>query len=199
MSQAADITAFDANLIPVGEDQLPMIEQTVDIVKRFNNIYGQTLTMPEALLGDVPRVKGLDGNSKMSKSLNNSIYLADSKEVIEQKIKKALTDTQKIRLDDKGRPEVCTVYSYHQLFNKENLNTIKKECQAGTRGCAQCKKELSEKIIEFLEPIQKRRKYYEERPKLVDKILKEGSKRAQVKAAKTLKKVKKAMKLDYFN
>ncbi len=199
VSQAADITAFEANLVPVGEDQLPMIEQTVDIVKRFNNIYGPTLTMPEALVGDAPRVKGLDGNSKMSKSLNNSIYIADSKETIEQKIKKALTDSQKIKIDDKGRPEICTVYSYHQLFNKENANTIKKECQAGARGCAQCKKELTEKVIEFLEPIQKKRKYYEERPKLVDKILKDGTKKAKAKASQTLKKVKKAMKLDYFN
>lgn len=199
ISQAADITAFEANLVPVGEDQLPMIEQTSDIVKKFNNIYGPTLTMPQALLGDFPRIKGLDGDSKMGKSLNNAIFIADSPEIIEQKVKKALTDTKKIRLDDKGDPEICTVYSYHKLFNKENLKTIKKECESGARGCAQCKKELSEKIIEFLEPIQKKRKYYEERPKLVDKILKEGSKRAQVKAAKTLKKVKKAMKLDYFN
>jgi tryptophanyl-tRNA synthetase len=199
VSQAADITAFEANLIPVGEDQLPMVEQTIDIVKRFNNIYGPTLIMPEALVGDAPRVKGLDGNSKMSKSLNNSIYIADSKETIEQKIKKALTDSQKIKIDDKGRPEICTVYSYHQLFNKENAGTIKKECQAGARGCAQCKKELTEKVIEFLEPIQKRRKYYEERPKLVDKILKDGTKKAKAKASQTLKKVKKAMKLDYFN
>jgi tryptophanyl-tRNA synthetase len=183
----------------VGEDQLPVIEQAVDIAKKFNNIYGPTLTIPEALIGEFPRVKGLDGNLKMSKSLNNAIFIADSPETIEQKIKKALTDTQKIKLDDKGRPEVCTVFSYHQLFNKENVGTIKKECQAGARGCAQCKKELTAKVIEFLEPIQKKRKYYEDRPKLVDKILKDGTKKAKAKASGTLKKVKKAMKLDYFD
>lgn len=199
VSQTADITAFSANLVPVGEDQLPVIEQAVDIAKKFNNIYGPTLTIPEALIGEFPRVKGLDGNLKMSKSLNNAIFIADSPEIIEQKIKKALTDTQKIKLDDKGRPEVCTVFSYHQLFNKENVGTIKKECQAGARGCAQCKKELTAKVIEFLEPIQKKRKYYEDRPKLVDKILKDGTKKAKAKASETLKKVKKAMKLDYFS
>lgn len=199
ISQSADITAFAADLIPVGEDQLPMIEQTTDIVKKFNNIYGETLTLPKALLGEAPRVKGLDGNAKMGKSLNNAIYISDTKEVIEGKVKKALTDSQKIRIDDKGRPEICIVYSYHQLFNKENTEKIKKECQGGNRGCAQCKKELSEKIISFLEPLQKRRKYYEERPNLVDKILKDGTKEARKKASETLKKVKKAMKLDYFN
>lgn len=198
ISQSADITAFAADLIPVGEDQLPMIEQTTDIVKKFNNIYGETLTLPKALLGEAPRVKGLDGNAKMGKSLNNAIYISDTKEVIEGKVKKALTDSQKIRIDDKGRPEICTVYSYHQLFNKENTEKIKKECQSGGRGCAQCKKELSEKIISFLEPLQKRRKYYEERPNLVDKILKDGTKKARKKASETLKKVKKAMRLDYF-
>lgn len=198
ISQSADITAFAADLIPVGEDQLPMIEQTTDIVKKFNNIYGETLTLPKALLGEAPRVKGLDGNAKMGKSLNNAIYISDTKEVIEGKVKKALTDSQKIRIDDKGRPEICIVYSYHQLFNKENTEKIKRECQSGDRGCAQCKKELSEKIISFLEPLQKRRKYYEERPNLVDKILKDGTKKARKKASETLKKVKKAMRLDYF-
>lgn len=198
ISQSADITAFAADLIPVGEDQLPMIEQTTDIVKKFNNIYGETLTLPKALLGEAPRVKGLDGNAKMGKSLNNAIYISDTKEVIEGKVKKALTDSQKIRINDKGRPEICTVYSYHQLFNKENTEKIKRECQSGGRGCAQCKKELSEKIISFLEPLQKRRKYYEERPNLVDKILKDGTKKARKKASETLKKVKKAMRLDYF-
>ncbi len=198
VSQAADITAFEANLVPVGEDQLPMIEQTREIVKKFNGIYGETLIMPEAMVGHFGRIKGLDGNAKMGKSLNNAIYLADSPEIIEQKVKKALTDTQKLKVDDKGRPEVCTVFSYHEIFSKGNLENIKKECQSGARGCAKCKKELTENIVEFLRPIQERRKYYEKRPKLVEKILKDGTKRAKKKAEETLKKVKKKMSLDYF-
>lgn len=198
ISQAADITAFSANLVPVGEDQLPVVEQTREIVKRFNSIYGNILVMPEALLGEFPRIKGLDGDSKMSKSLGNAIYITDSPEVIEQKVRKALTDTKKIKIDDAGRPEICTVFSYHKIFNKENLGIIEKECRSGARGCSQCKKELVEKIIEFLAPIQKKRKYYEERPKLVDKILRDGTKKARAKASETLKAVKKGMRLDYF-
>lgn len=198
VSQAADITAFEADLVPVGEDQLPMIELAKDIVRKFNNIYGPTLKIPNALIGDFPRIKGLDGNSKMGKSLNNAIYIADKPEIIEQKIKKALTDTQKIKLNDKGRPEICTVFSYHKLFNKSNLKKIEKECRSGERGCAQCKKELSESVINFLAPIQEKRKYYEERPELVNKILIEGTKKAKTKAEETLKKVKERMKLDYF-
>jgi tryptophanyl-tRNA synthetase len=198
VSQAADITAFDTDLVPVGEDQLPMLEQTRDIVKKFNNIYGDTLKIPEAMVGNFGRVKGLDGNNKMSKSLNNAIYIADKPEIIEAKIKKALTDQQKIKLNDKGRPEVCTVFSYHQMFNSSNLKNIKTECQNGQRGCVQCKKELTKNIIEFLKPFQERRKYYEDRPELVEKILKAGTKKAKIKTSQTLRKVKKAMKLDYF-
>ncbi|MDD3711135.1 MAG: tryptophan--tRNA ligase [Patescibacteria group bacterium] len=198
VSQAADITAFEANLVPVGEDQLPQIEQTKEIVRKFNSLYGETLIVPEAMISNFGRVKGLDGNTKMGKSLNNAIYIADSPEMIEQKVKKALTDTQKLKVDDKGHPEICTVFSYHEIFSKGNLGNIKKECQNGARGCAQCKKELTNNIIEFLKPIQERRKYYEKRPKLVEKILKDGTKRAKKKAEETLKKVKKKMKLDYF-
>jgi len=198
VSQAADITAFEANLVPVGEDQLPQIEQTKDIVRKFNSIYGETLVVPEAMVGNFGRVKGLDGSAKMGKSLDNAIYIADSPEIIERKVKKALTDTKKLKIDDKGRPEVCTVFSYHEIFSKDNLANIEKECRSGARGCAQCKKELTENIITFLQPIQERRKYYEKRPELVEKILKDGTKRARKKAEETLKKVKKKMKLDYF-
>ena len=199
VSQSADITAFEADLVPVGEDQLPMIEQTRDIVKKFNHIYGETLKAPKALIGNHGRIKGLDGNSKMGKSLNNAIYLADSPEIIEQKVKKALTDPNKIKLNDKGNPDICNVFYYHQIFKSSNLDTIKSECQKGERGCVQCKKELTENIINFLKPIQEKRKHYEERPELVEKILQDGTKKARIKTQETIKKVKQAMKLDYFN
>jgi tryptophanyl-tRNA synthetase len=198
VSQAADITAFGADLVPVGEDQLPMIEQTREIVKKFNSIYGDILKEPEALIGSVGRVKGLDGNSKMGKSLNNAIYLADEPEVIEQKVKKALTDTKKIKIDDKGNPDDCMVYYYHQIFSKNNLENIKNECQSGARGCVQCKKELSSNIVKYLEPIREKRKYYEERPELVREIVESGTKKARVKASEILKKVKEGMRIDYF-
>ncbi|MFA5420739.1 MAG: tryptophan--tRNA ligase [Patescibacteria group bacterium] len=199
VSQSADITAFEADLVPVGNDQLPMIEQAKEIVRKFNNIYGETLKEPEAMLGDFPRVKGLDGNNKMGKSLNNAIYLSDDPETIEQKIKKALTDKNKVKVDDPGNPADCTVYYYHEIFSKNNLSNIKRECEGGLRGCVQCKKELSQNIINFLEPIREKRKYYEERPELVNKIIEDGTKKARVKAGQVLNKVKKSMKIDYFS
>ncbi len=198
ISQAADITAFDADLVPVGEDQIPVIEQTKDIVKKFNHIYGPCLKSPEALVGEFGRIKGLDGNSKMGKSLNNAIYIADEANTIKEKVKKALTDTKKIKLNDKGQPEFCTVFSYQQIFNQENIKKIKKECQEGLRGCSQCKEELSAKIINFLKPIQEKRDYYKKNKKITEDILREGTKRAKIKAEATLKRVKKAMRLDYF-
>ena len=166
---------------------------------KFNQIYGPILKEPEPKLSRFPRIKGLDGSSKMGKSLNNAIYLADSPEVIEKKIKSAITDTKKIRLKDKGHPDVCTVFSYHKMVSFNELDTIKNECKEGTRGCVQCKKELTQNIIKLLAPIQEKRKYYQERPKLVEEILFEGTKKARTVAAETLKKVKEKMYLNYFN
>ena len=198
VSQAADITAFGADLVPVGEDQLPMIEQTKEIVKKFNSIYGNILKEPEALIGSVGRVKGLDGNTKMGKSLNNAIYLADEPEIIEQKVKKALTDTKKIKIDDKGNPNDCMVYYYHKIFSQDNLRNIETECKSGKRGCVHCKKELSENIIKYLEPIREKRKYYQNKPELVREIIENGTKKAKIMASETLKKVKEGMKINYF-
>lgn len=198
VSQAADITAFDGAVVPVGEDQLPMIEQTREIVRRFNKIYGETLVLPEPYLSDNVRIKGLDGNQKMGKSLNNAIYLADSEEEISKKIMSAVTDPNKIKKDDPANPEVCMVYYYHKLVSEKNLNTIHDECRAGARGCVACKKELIKNMMEFLEPIQKKRKFYEEHPEVVDEILIEGTKKARQKAKEVLARVKKNMRIDYF-
>ncbi len=197
VSQAADITAFDGAFIPVGEDQIPMIEQTREIVRKFNRIYGKTLVEPEYLLSEYSRIKGLDGNEKMGKSLGNAIYLSDNKEELTKKIMKAITDTNKIKKDDPGNPLNCMVFYYHKLINK-NVKTVEVECQKGTRGCVDCKKELIEKMKQFLEPIQERRKYYEERPELVEKIIKEGTKKARGLASQTMKRVRKNMKINYF-
>ena len=199
VSQAADITCFKGECVPVGDDQLPLIEQCREIVRKFNSIYGEILKVPEPLLSTTPRIKGLDGNEKMGKSLGNAIYLADSEETINKKIMGALTDTNKIKKDDPANPEVCMVYYYHKLVNnEENINKICSECKEGQRGCVQCKKELIEAMNTFLKPIREKRKYYDDNPEEVDKILKEGTEKAREKAKETIKEVKKAMKIDYY-
>lgn len=199
VSQAADITAFEGKLVPVGEDQLPLIEQCREIVRKFNSIYGEVLIEPEAVLSSAKRIKGLDGNDKMGKSLGNAIYLSDSEEEITKKVMSAVTDPKRIKKDDLGNPDVCMVAYYHNLFTYNNdVNTICTECREGKRGCVACKKQLAHNIIETLRPIREKRKYYEEHPEEVDKILKEGTEKARAKAKKTMVKVKKAMKLNYF-
>lgn len=197
VSQAADITAFNGKIIPVGEDQLPLIEQCREIVRKFNSIYGETLIEPEARLTKMPRIKGLDGNEKMGKSLGNAIYLVDDEKTIKTKIMSALTDKNKIKIDDPANPDVCMVYYYHKLLENNNLKTICEECKKGQRGCVACKKELIQKMNEFLEPIRKRRSEYENNPEKVDKILKEGTLKAREVSKETMKRVKKAIKIDY--
>ncbi len=198
VSQAADITTFDGELVPVGDDQLPLLEQCREIVRKFNSIYGETLKEPTQVLSTTTRVKGLDGNDKMGKSLGNAIYLVDDEETIRKKIMGALTDTNKIKKDDPANPDVCMVYYYHKLVNKEaNTTKVCSECQKGTRGCVQCKKELIEAMNNFLKPIQEQRKYYDEHPEVVDQILKEGTSQALQKAQEQMSKIKKAMKIDY--
>ncbi len=199
VSQAADITAFEGKLVPVGEDQLPLIEQCREIVRKFNSIYGEVLVEPEAVLSSTKRIKGLDGNEKMGKSLGNAIYLSDTPEEITKKVMSAVTDPNRIRKDDKGNPDICMVAYYHDLFTKkEEYKQVCEECRAGTRGCVACKKELAQNIIDFLAPMREKRKYYEERPELVDKFLISGTEKARKTAKETMKKVKKAMRLDYF-
>lgn len=198
VSQAADITAFHGEVVPVGEDQLPLLEQCREIVRKFNSIYGETLIEPEPLLSTTPRIKGLDGNDKMGKSLGNAIFVVDDDETISKKIMGAVTDPTKLKKDDPANPDVCMVYYYHKLVNnEENLNKICSECKKGERGCVGCKRELIEKMNEFLKPIREKRKYYDEHPEEVDKILNEGTAKAKLKAEETIKNVKKAMRIDY--
>ena len=198
VSQAADITAFSGEVVPVGDDQLPLLEQCREIVRKFNSIYGETLIEPEQLLSTTPRIKGLDGNDKMGKSLGNAIYVVDDDETISKKIIGAVTDPQKLKKDDPANPDVCMVYYYHKLVNnEENLNKICSECKKGERGCVQCKRELIEKMNEFLQPIREKRKYYDEHPEVVEKILQDGTAKAKAKAEETIKNVKKAMRIDY--
>ena len=199
VSQAADITTFEGELVPVGEDQEPLIEQCREIVRKFNSIYGDVLVEPKIVLSEGKRIKGLDGNEKMGKSLGNAIYLSDSEEEITKKVMSAITDPNRIKKDDLGNPDICMVAYYHNLFTpKEDVKTVCEECRAGKRGCVACKKQLAKNIIEYLRPIREKRAYYESHPEEVDKILIEGTKRAREVAKETMRKVKKAMKLDYF-
>ena len=199
VSQAADITAFSGELIPVGEDQLPLIEQCREIVRKFNSIYGDVLVEPEAVLSSGKRIKGLDGNDKMGKSLGNAIYLSDSEEEITKKVMNAVTDPGRIKKDDLGNPDICMVSYYHKLFSSEDeIDAVCKECKEGKRGGVACKKQLANNINKTLNPIREKRSYYEKHPEEVDKILIEGTEKARQEAKRTMKKVKKAMKLDYF-
>ena len=200
VSQAADITAFEGEVVPVGEDQLPLIEQCKEIVRKFNSIYGEgILKEPEAVLSKSKRIKGLDGNEKMGKSLGNAIYLSDSEEEITRKVMSAVTDPARIKKDDLGNPDVCMVAYYHNLFStKEACEKACSECKAGQRGCVACKRELANNVIEFLRPMREKRAYYEAHPEEVDRILKEGTEKARKVAKETMKKVKEAMMLNYF-
>lgn len=198
VSQAADITAFSGELIPVGEDQLPLIEQCREIVRKFNHIYGETLNEPEPLLSENKRIKGLDGNEKMGKSLGNAIFLSDDEDTILKKVNKAVTDPNKIKANDPANPNVCMVYYYHKLVNQENIKTVCSECKKGQRGCVACKKELATKMNDFLSPIREKRNYYEEHPEEVDKILMEGTNKARAKAKEVMKKVRQNMNINYF-
>lgn len=189
ISQAADITAFQADLVPVGDDQLPMIEQTKEIARKFNQVYGNTLKLPKAILSDFPRVLGLDGR-KMGKSLNNAIFLKDSSKIIKEKIKKALTDKK----GGKNLLNLLEQFSNDKkLIKKFNSEYAKEEIRY-----SELKPILAENIINTLRPVQEKRKYYEERPKLVKQILLEGTKKARIVAKETMKQVRKAIGINYF-
>ncbi len=199
VSQAADITVLGGEIVPAGEDQEPLIEQCREIVRKFNNIYGDVLKEPEIYLSKNKRIKGLDGNEKMGKSLGNAIYISDTPEEIQKKVMSAVTDPNRIKKDDLGNPDICMVAYYYKLFSKEEeVKKVCEECRAGKRGCVACKKQLANNIIEYLRPMREKRKYYEEHPEEVERILKEGTKKAQEEAKVTMKEIKKAMKLNYF-
>lgn len=199
VSQAADITAFKGEIVPVGDDQLPLIEQAREIVRKFNSIYGEgVLKEPVAVISRNSRIRGLDGGVKMGKSLGNALYLVDTPEIVKEKVMLAKTDPARIKKDDPGHPEVCAVYYYHNLFtDKEECKNICAECKSGKRGCVACKRQLIDSINKTLDPIREKRAYYEARPNEVKEILFSGTDRARMTAKETLREVKKAMMLDY--
>ena len=213
ISQAADITAFNATIVPVGEDQLPMIEQTREIVRSFNSLYGDTLVEPTALLPKVKvgsRLPGLDGKMKMSKSLNNCIYLSDHPDDIKKKIMSMFTDPNHLRVEDPGEVENNPVFIYLDVFCKDehfesflpdyhNLNELKAHYKSGGLGDVKVKKFLNNIIQAELAPIRERRNESEKHIKAIFDILNAGSKKARNVASDTVNKVKKAMGIDYFS
>lgn len=193
--QTADILLYKGNTVPVGEDQVPHIEISREIARRFNNQFGEVFPEPEPLLTKFARLQGLDGNAKMSKSLGNTILLSDDPEVIKTKLKKAVTDPNKIRRGDPGNPDICLVFSYHKKFNPEYVKQIDSDCRSGALGCVDCKMKCAAKIAEFFEPIREKRNYYENRMDEVLNILHDGEKRARLVAEQTMSEVHKKMKL----
>ncbi|HPK86509.1 MAG TPA: tryptophan--tRNA ligase [Atribacterota bacterium] len=193
---AADILIYKTNAVPVGEDQSPHIELTREIGRRFNSLYQNVFTIPELKLSPTPKILGIDGR-KMSKSLRNDINLSDSPETIKAKVMSMITDPEKIRLTDRGHPEICVVFDYHRIFNKEELPEIEQKCRNAQLGCVTCKKLLAEVLIKSFQSFREKRKYYEENRQLVWDVLNKGSEEARKVAKKTLDEVRKAMKIDY--
>ncbi|HHT45307.1 MAG TPA: tryptophan--tRNA ligase [Fastidiosipila sp.] len=212
ISQAADITAFDATVVPVGEDQLPMLEQCREIVHKFNETYGETLVMPKALLPEneaAQRLPGTDGKAKMSKSLNNCIYISDDSKTVQQKVMSMFTDPDHLRVEDPGKVEGNTVFTYLDAFSTtahveaywpeyENLEAIKAHYRRGGLGDVKVKRFLINVLEETLEPFRQKRAYWEARLPEVTERLHEATKIATEKAEATVERVRKAMRIDYF-
>ncbi len=197
VSQAADILFCRADLVPVGEDQLPHIEMTRFVAGRFNELYGPVFPEPEALVSRVPRLVGTDGAAKMSKSLGNCIHLSDEPAVVREKVMSAVTDPARIHKSDPGHPEICTIAAYHRAFNAPESLSVEESCRAGTIGCVACKKRMVEVLEALLSPMRERRAAFSG-PGLIDEILVEGTKRACTEADETLGRVRRAMRIDYF-
>lgn len=193
--QAADILMYQANAVPVGIDQLPHVELTREIARRFNFLYTAIFPEPEALLTEVPKLTGTDGR-KMSKSYQNCIYLSDPPEVIRKQVSSMITDTQRPRRKDPGDPDRCLAFPYHQLYlPEETLDQIRRDCRSAQLGCVECKKMLADALVQALEPVQAKQRYYADHPDEVRAILADGNARARKVAQATMAAVRDAMRI----
>jgi len=193
--QAADIIIYRSHLVPIGVDQLPHVELTREITRRFNYLYGDTFPVPKPILTEVPKLMGLDGR-KMSKSYNNAIYLADDEETIRKKVSQMVTDIQRARRKDPGDPEVCNLFPLHPLYSSaEEVERIKRECPRAEIGCVECKKILMKNLLVKLAPVQEKRRYYEEHSSLLQEIIENGNSRARGIASATMEQVREHMKI----
>lgn len=197
--QAADITIVNADLVPVGKDQLPMIEQTVEIVRRFNTLYAPVLVEPQAKVGEFARLPGIDGQAKMSKSLGNAIYLSDDAKSVEAKVMRMYTDPTRLRATDPGHVEGNPVFVYHDAFNpdKGEVADLKERYVQGKVGDVEVKKKLAKALNDFLTPLRERRALYDRDEKQIDDVLIEGTRRGRKVARETMRLVRDAMKIDY--
>jgi len=195
--QAADILIYRANFVPVGEDQVPHVELTREVARRFNVTYAKVFPEPGVLLTPTPKLPGLDGR-KMSKSYNNTIDLGDDPDTIRQKVSTMLTDPQRVRRSDPGRPEICPVFGYHRRYSPPDvIARVDAECRTAQIGCVDCKALMASHLVPALEPIRQRRRRYEAEPGLVWDILAEGTRRAQRAARATMRRVRQAMHLNH--
>ncbi len=187
--QAADILVYRAHAVPVGEDQLPHIEITREVARKFNRVYGDVFPVPEGMLTPFSRFPGLDGR-RMSKSLGNAIELADSPEEIERKIQTAFTDPQRKRRSDPGRPEMCLIYTYWQKFGAQTAPEIYQGCTSASLGCVECKQRVGRAIAESLAPFREKRRDLESRPGIVEDIIRAGDEKARARAVETMREVR---------
>jgi tryptophanyl-tRNA synthetase len=191
--QAADILLYRATAVPVGEDQASHVEITREIARKFNSTYGAVFPEPKTKLTRFSRLPGLDGKAKMSKSLGNTVFLSDGPDAIREAVRKAVTDTQKIRKNDPGRPDVCTIFTYHNVFNTEEIPEIRRDCESGALGCVDCKKNCAAKIAAYFAPHREKRATLNDA--MIMDILADGETRARQEAQETMKRVRDAMKL----
>jgi len=193
--QAADIIMYKANGVPVGVDQLPHIELTREIARRFNFLYKEIFPIPEPLLTDFPKLLGIDGR-KMSKSYDNSIFISDQGDVLAKKVAAMFTDPQRMRRKDPGRPEICNVYTFHQIYSTgEDVDRISIECRKAGIGCTDCKRQLSDRIAEVMKPVHDRRDYYVQHPDEVREIIEQGNNKAVRIARQTMEEVREAVRI----
>ncbi|MBN2467751.1 MAG: tryptophan--tRNA ligase [Deltaproteobacteria bacterium] len=191
--QAADIIIYKAHKVPVGVDQVPHVELTREIARRFNFLYQETFPLPEPLLAETPKILGLDGR-KMSKSYNNAIFLSDPPEVVDKKVAEMFTDPQRVRRRDPGNPDICNVFSLHKLYSDvDDVEMIDHDCRTGKIGCVECKKMLSPRVIEFLAPIRGRRMDYVNHRDAIEEVLAHGNKHARAIAKENLREAREAM------
>jgi len=193
---ASDILIYKSNAVPVGEDQVHHIELAREIARRFNSLYQNIFPLPQVKLTKIPRVPGIDGK-RMSKSLGNTISISDCPKIINEKVKSMITDTQKVKLNDPGHPDVCIVFTYQKIFNPDQYKEISARCKSAKLGCVECKKILAQTLANKFEGFREKRKYFEKNPKIIREIVIEGSRKARRVAKQTLEEVKKAMKIDY--
>jgi tryptophanyl-tRNA synthetase len=188
-------------VVPVGKDQASHIELTREIARRFNSLYGQVFPEPEALVGRVPTLPGIDGKAKMSKSLGNAIFLSDDEKTVERRVMTMFTDPTRIHATDPGHVRGNPVFAYHDAFNPDatEVNDLKRRYRAGTVGDVEVKRKLARALNDFLAPIRERRTVLAVEPGLVERIIREGSERARAESAETLRQMKQAMKFDHFS